>query len=696
MRKKVKHKTRKLIFTAASAALAAILASLLLTCIPGPPDDNEDFVLPEFTDVDYSPDGSSVTIYLDGSAPVRSSRALSLENAKLGHDLFEVAFQYGSTVARAVWEMGHAAGVSGVARGVDYASAFSYGAGLTGNNGAAILFVGKKSDRTLLAVGRLTHVNNGEGNEEDTFITADTKSVTFSVAALRAGVHESINYSSFLTDAKVASRNPVTENTFTNIDREATDIIPVKLGILDFPLFRMDENLRDGQYVHASYRFSVVVDNFDDDYKNGIIQKGNIEFVRPTVPDVAYDRIPRYPIGDNDWQTSENNAIQTIDVDQYTTMSIHSNSTFGTPFTNPVLFGFYTIADQDGTAFAFSFEIPVYPLTSAGGRDTGFSWYLRPGYDSFNMDLDDGKGGTGGAILMGTGRFEVSISTSLYMRRKPAKTRYNPVVGYNFSLADMELYLRLGNTMTPITPIPNPTTGLLYFFIGTTMITNGQPIQPLLQAHNDNGAVIVSIEYYTSLGTGTGTNPYNPDGTRNEDYNGGPPYPGEFTIFYFAPAGDIDFTVPPGNRYVIVNSEDFNRFQNEVVNEQPGGTFIVVFFSNFDLGPLVLQNNQYFIIMLAGKPDIIIGKSGANVFTDQNTNNLYYFGAWPFDEILAIDGMAVNSEPFIINAGGSWRDVDPENMTASSNDGQYFITGAGAKTVNDMGVRVIGRANFYQ
>jgi hypothetical protein len=695
----MKCKTRKLIFTAATA----ILISFLLTCIPlGPPDDNEDFVLPEFTDVEYSPDGSSVTIYLDGSAPVRHSRALSRDLAVLGHDLFEVSFYHQSsgTMVRAVWETGQAAGISGVVRGVNYNRTSSYGTTIPSTEGAALLFVGKKSDRTLLAVGSLTSTTNIDGTPgAATTITPTTRSVTFSVAALRAGVSDARGPSSFKTDA---IGNGSTENDYSRAETLNTDVFLVTIGNEPFPLFRMDEDAVGGQWIHGRYYFEVVtgVNDFDNIYRNGIIKKDNIEVVFPDEPSL---RIPRYPnrVGAKVWETSTSSIINKLEVDETTGVTAN-NTANGIPLPYPYVefkIG-QTQHIMDGKVFAFSFQVPVYPISSAGGRDTGFSWYLRPGYDSFNMDLDDGREGTGGAILMGTGKFKEAISYNLFIRKTPDKTRYNSSP-YIFDYTGMQIFLRIGNYA--MQPIGLDDTDLYYVIHHTdgrtTIINQGYNLYTLFNdpTATRNGVLKVLLRYYgTPVNKGTGGAPYiNSPLENNPDYNGDPPYTGEFLIYYFNVAG-INFATGGNRRYVIVNQEDFYDFQNNIINNNAitDRTFVLVFFNNYNLGALTLTRDYpIFIIVLAGAPGVIIGKSAAagSVFNDNAQGNAYYFGAWPFDEILSVQGLAIESYSYILNTAGPWEDVtftDGEPNTTTTTPAGYYISG-GAGSLYTVGTTLV-------
>jgi len=775
------YKTRKLFFTTfAAVAFAAILISLLLTCVPfGPPDDydDEDYV---YTDVEYSPDGSLVTIYLDGSAPVRQNRALTKSLAILGHDLFEVAFAYKNNsgqvaVARSVWETGHAAGISGVYRegaGVDYSLVRNVSS-MGSDTGSAILFVGKKSDRTLLAVGRLAQVDGvGDRYGNPTVnppvaptpipnITKNTRTVTFEVAALKAGVNLTPTSSSFWTDSEVA-----TPTNYDNISPGNTKVLNVLIGQKPFPLFRLPYTT--GRYMHGVYKFNVVTNtsgrnDFNRYYVDGIIQKtpvaaitGGDTVVRyptATVATVDYNRIPRYPVGDNKWNTVlDSSIIEYAGVDQNnpqphtsTTagtrvrVSTSSIAAAGTPFNNgqnnpdnPVnpnndnneglrfeIGPVPTETNTNGLVFAFSFEVPVYPLTNLDSRGDGFSWYLRPGYDSYRDDLDDGIGGTGGAILIGTGDFDSTTNNSIYLYRPPSKTKYNGrgTDPWKFSLDDIDIWRLQGASATPVFLSD------CFFVIKNARLTPGGPIigdialkpnasdiQTILANNNADGKVTITIEYYGPPVNMNGTDPFIETSPSNLNYLvrntiGAGGYTGEattyiteFFIYYFDLPSNINLNIPDNQRFAITNREDFTRVEHIMTTMNAGGTILLALFHNYDLNTITLRAGvQFTVVIVAGTPDIIIGKSGTTAIDNNNQNHTYLIGVWPFDEILAVQGKAIESQPFYINTGGSYQQaLDPAGnpTTPTQPPVGYFISGTGNKNIIRSGVTVFNLGNL--
>jgi hypothetical protein len=704
----MKSKTQSHVFFTA----AAILVSFLFTCKPftggasdGDYDESGDRIT--YTDVDYSPDGKSLTIYLDGSTPVRHSRALNYEHAKFGHDLFEVAFiSYKGTIARAVWEKGSAAGVNGVERGVNYSVADP--TGLSPGYGAAIIFVGKKSDRTLLAVGKLLSVDGGLPGT--TTIGPNSRFVTFQVEPLKAGVSDNAYFSSFTTNSKGGG----------GVDPGRTDVMPVTIGTgaKDFPLFNLAVSAVTNKNVDAEYKFEVA-SGLNSTYRNGILRGGAMTIHFPSLPEY---RIPRYPMGDGTvekWGTSKNgNVNNRIEVDGDTGVQPLNNINSSTDFDNPSEFRIGpTHVNHNSEAFAFSFQIPVYPLTNIDSRGiigpstpNNFMWYIRPGYDSYWLDLDDGVG-NGGAILIGTGEFIESVTTDLIVRKSPNKTRYNnlgdppPLGHWNLDLTGILLYLNVNNVPIPV-PVPSAD---VVFIIGGTVVQHTDPIETLLALNaGENGIVPVTVEYYGPLGDAVAqpsspvspiyiANPspppahiLNPDWYTN---GGGTPKTASFNLYYYAPSGGLNFSVPPvGNRYIITNQETANNM-NTVFSA--GGSYLLVFMDSFDLAGPVLNGDNYLIIIIAGKENIVLGKSVAGgAIANNGTTSNYFLGIWPFDEILAVDGEAINSQQFYINAAGSQANVNrttnPYTILNNGNQlGGTFIGGGGTININYSGLKIL-------
>jgi hypothetical protein len=674
----VKCKTQKLVFFAIAA-----ISCLLLTCAPFAAGDyGESGGGITYTDVEYSPDGGSITVYLDGSKPVRQSRALNLNNAKYGHDLFAVAFYRREagrvTIARAVWEKGQAAGVNGVVRNVDYRYANIPAIpsdSPTVKFGAAIIFVGKKSDKTLLAVGKLTGTNE---NPTATLVTENTRSVTFSVYAFNSGTSDDADHSSFHTAAlqNIGAPGGAGSGTpLTNAIAGNTDVVSIMFGKLFFPLYRLNKNLStDPQVINAVYRFDVYSGNFSD-FHGGILQYAAPPYNIPSLATMeSTDHLrPRYPRGDGTWEY-DILAERDGGLPNGTGLTITSTSpNIDGSFQNPVEFEFISRTGMDGRVFAFSFQVPVFPLTNLDERGLHDPWFLRPGYDSHWYDLDNGEGGNGGAILIGTGNIEDTLEFDISIVRSPIKKFYGPGVTpataeaqWAFRLNGIRVDFIAGNgdfsyVVEPLYLLPGDIAdGRVEFFIGSV-----DPSNKIIESSN--------LQSLLTLG---GTNP-NPavvvDGVIDVwvvFHGDGKDYIRSFAIYFWeygaAPPPDSG-SIPSGNRKIIASADDLLTFSNL----PGGGNYLLVFFDSIDLSQITL-NGTSTIVLVAAAPGVVLGRSDANAVFQVNgpgNTSLLYLGLWPFSDALVVDGIPITSHPLTINAAGSCLPPYPNTHGASG----YFI-----------------------
>ncbi|MCL2179832.1 MAG: hypothetical protein FWB83_01775 [Treponema sp.] len=333
------------------------------------------------TDVVYSPDGRSLTIYLEGSAP-ESSRALTSGMAKMTHDFFEVVFDYfdgtQNYTARASWELGHVTGISGVYRndaGVDYGTVDGSAAGVTA--GKAVIFVGTKVDYTLLGIGRLVAVDGIAG----TIIDSSTRTITFEVAALEAGVSFDASESSFLT----ANTDDLNDALSINTNIVSVTFIGNDSGSdveKDFPVFLIPAGASE---IAARYTINVVGGAINN-YFNAVKVKdtgGTAE--RNAAARTGFREGGQYWLVDDSKLNNNDVSVTMI------------NNTGGN-FENEIDFLFSNIVTTD-ELFSFSFKIPVYAIADGGE----VPWFIRPGIIPFAYDFDDGNGNSGGSILIYTG-----------------------------------------------------------------------------------------------------------------------------------------------------------------------------------------------------------------------------------------------------------------------------------------------------
>jgi len=605
--------------------------------------DGDDII---YTDVVYSPDGKSVTLYLDGGVPITNnqSRGLKKELAKAGHDYFEVVFyqQVGTSrnpatdkIVRASWELMKNSWITGVPGKGKEDDPVNYGAGsvlspaLSEGQGAAILFVGKKIDRTLLAVGKLTHVNGNPGF----IIDSSTTSVTFSVAALKSGVD--VADCGFFTDANYQAGDP--DDAYVNSDNTVRGDpagvlqIPPLTG-KPFPIFK----LRPNNDTYAHYHFGVDASpNNIGDYLNGIILADNGSYGK---------KQPRYPTADGRFQYSSLmlDDITKITAVNNTTLSGYDAVAAPLVLQNPVKVKFDTSGGTAaGSVFAFIFEIPVFPLAASGNPGT---WYIRASYDSYWLDLDDGAGGAGGAVLIGTG-VSTSAAQDLRIRvvRPPNKWRYS-------SLA-------------------NPGTGSVNW--GRDLFVDGMVVW--LERNAENGEVIRSLNVWTELTYELGMRTIRANTAQNSrngqsidsslyglqeivvyytDPGSGTTYgPASFMIVCDSGSLDTYTNIPPGNYIAVSQTNDMTTYVAPLVNSG-AGTYVIVFTGNFDFPDVVLQPAGTSLIIFvasnptpnntsAANPNRRIGRSsGGGQFTSQTTRTGFYIGKWPFYTELRVGGPA--------------------------------------------------------
>lgn len=404
----------------ALAGMSIFLALLFVTCELGPVLEDEG---PARTNVRYSKDGTEVTIYLDGTTfPVtESQRAINKELAMMSYDYLEAVFVYGTSgnVARSAWELGQAAGISGVYRtdaGIDY-SAFVAPTSTTG--AASIIFVGRKADKTLLGVGSLYKVD--DKLDTDTVaagtqlqITTGTRSVTFLVDALQTNIAPTgtptaalTADSSFLTNAGITNPGAGTATAPTTAPAFGiTRYVMSSLGGMDYPIFvlpnpkaKVVENGSGAEYVGNIFaRFFISGKTLGTAHRlaNGIMQYANIIYTK---------REPRYLEGGRYTYLKSN-------IDTITTFSIYSHggdavqgaAITPTALVSTINIRFTTTANSTGI-FSILFRIPVLAMTDAdstNGQPNAEHWSIRPGYGSNLYNIDDGKG-LGGCVLLSIG-----------------------------------------------------------------------------------------------------------------------------------------------------------------------------------------------------------------------------------------------------------------------------------------------------
>jgi len=410
-----------------------MLVMFFVTCDEFFSDEGET----EYTDVEYSEDLTKVTVYLDGKGVPKSAaqRAITRDLAKMSYDFFEVTFigTAATDVARASWELGQPAGISGVDRGAT-AAGIDYGFNGTGGGGAttsddtdntksvAIMFVGKKDNKTLLGIGKIGEVDHSATVLDpatgfpttgySATINDGTTSVTFYIEAIKTGLlvkGETVaanTYGIKNTSFAFVAGTGTTASTVTGWDKSTR----TTLGGIDYPLFNLPQKddttgkATAQPYQNATYTFEGAAES----YKS--IIKYNVAFTAPAAgpppvpgkPGLSIEkRIPRYLDGGRYYQPKSN-------VDSDTTIELDAayyggKATAGTAFDPKIPLVFQT---KGSGIFSFYLEIPVYMLdktkASTNGDIKAEIWKIRTGIGSELWSLDSGKS-TGGCVLMGVG-----------------------------------------------------------------------------------------------------------------------------------------------------------------------------------------------------------------------------------------------------------------------------------------------------
>jgi hypothetical protein len=398
---------KKIAFT----GIVIFLVLFMVTCedwFPG----NE-----EYTDVVYSEDGAQITVYLDGTTVplTKEQRAMSKNLSKMAYDFLEVIFIHdkGGTddvVARASWELGQSAGISGVSRagaGVDYA----WNGGITGTQ--ALIFVGRKDGKTLLGIGKIQQVDRepkaflvdpDDGyitppTDAITLVTEKSQSVTFWVQSIKTGlligdekiggtsdIEQRVAADSFITHVQTPP-TPPTDPIRVNATRSP-------LGNASYPLYPLPIPVRGAASpfnwtTHpAAYTFAGAAETY----------KGSIVLTDPVNPVLVERRFPRYLDGGRYLAPKSN--IDTL------SEVILDETTYGVPTTtnlNPKIPLIFTPIGYG--IFSFYIEIPCYMITDDEATNSGPDaeiWKIRTGLGSELYSIDDGVS-SGGCVLMGVG-----------------------------------------------------------------------------------------------------------------------------------------------------------------------------------------------------------------------------------------------------------------------------------------------------
>jgi len=397
---------KKIVFTGIVLVLVMLF---VITCEEAPAE-----AAVEYTDVEYSQDGSEITLYIDGvGVPVTpAQRAVNKDIAMMAYDYFEVIFVGGGTAttntARTAWELGESAGISNVPRDLDYVYVSTPTPNTT--SGVAAMFVGRKDGKTLFGVGFITNTRGTvAANASGAVIDGYTTSVTFSINAIQTGLLvkaevpdpgtgtlpaggvAGVRADSFNFLATGSATAPTKTN---NSDR-------VTLGGVSYPKYTLPAE--DAKTVNATYEFTY----FRTTGSPTFVPTNYIKHINVSGGDgpQILKRVPRFL----------DKGRYREPGDRWTTLTkVGFNGTYGAndaSFSTTVPIQF----TMQGTGiFSFYIQIPVYlysnNLPEFGGAYVAATspytkyetWYIRSGVGSDIYCLDDGVS-NGGCVFMQVG-----------------------------------------------------------------------------------------------------------------------------------------------------------------------------------------------------------------------------------------------------------------------------------------------------
>jgi hypothetical protein len=322
------------------------------------------------------------------------SRALSHYMANLNYNYFEVVFYDGTDVARAKWSKNGTAVIRGVPRGtagVDYG--VGYRAAYAAGEGAAALFVGRQESNALLAVGLLTHVDGVAG----TTVAADSKTVTFTVRSLVAGLASSI---------------PATADIY-DVTFKFEDESPV------YPALNLDAD--DANTINYAFGFSGLTAgaNGPEIISRFAAIRVILEAAPSTIgPKIVFD----HPSVVKKTKTVQVREALEVEKEYGGSITLANNAALATAAAGTVVFTIDTTGILDpvapaetGGLISFYYEIPVYAVTRDGTNPAPAKWRVIPsGYLEDLSLLDKGEAqARGGSILLTVGSsddFEIDIT----------------------------------------------------------------------------------------------------------------------------------------------------------------------------------------------------------------------------------------------------------------------------------------------
>jgi hypothetical protein len=276
------------------------------------------------------------------------------------------------------------------------------------------MFVGKKSDKTLLGVGKITNVEP-EGTGGTNFIGTESRSVTFSLAAIETGLL--VAGTDTTQGVGPTHDRGVIRNSFKYIAAgSATDYTALTednsklqtLGGIKYPQYSLPKVTTGTATVNAEFELF---------FRGTVDYTTAVKHFAQTTPTIigpsVQKRTPRYMYGGaylepkNFIDTATTVAFRT----PYTTLATTPLPAHGTNLETIIPLTFVVNSRSNGI-FSFQFQIPVFNNNFAKRADAStplhiestepIRWYIRSGLGSEYYSLDDGAS-SGGCVLMNVG-----------------------------------------------------------------------------------------------------------------------------------------------------------------------------------------------------------------------------------------------------------------------------------------------------
>jgi hypothetical protein len=326
--------------------IAVLFVSAMVSCdfVEKPDVQNSNIV-------GYTEDGTPLVSLKIGTS---ASRALTTQLAQLGADFYEVAFfdTVGGKYYRTSWNFTEKRRVTIPTPASGYPSAAE-----------AILFAGKSSDKTLLAVGIITDPPSG-------IIAPTTDTIVFGLTPLTTNV-----------TAATSSSFQITGPTNYSTSTVPAPFPKTKVGGSTYPVFKVPES---SALITATFTVGGIATG---PYNTGIMV-GSVNTA--IVSRVMFTG----EISDTGSSMAKISLAPTGGIAPAANSNVLNTGTF-------TITGITTTADIGFAKMAI--EIPVTAISLDATNGEPHTWYIRGGLQNYLLDAGSAIGSPGGSILLGVG-----------------------------------------------------------------------------------------------------------------------------------------------------------------------------------------------------------------------------------------------------------------------------------------------------